>query len=209
MTSAGAVALFVGIAKGFKRKSPLYFKAFLVYIVSSIFQGVLILYFDLNPGPVNIDSISANIFTIIEFIIFSFFFLSILQSKAIKYLLIIFLIGFPLFCTYYWLKINSVYNFPYTISVVEAFCFLVPCFFYFYEVFTKPPTYNLSRQPQFWITTGILFYFITMIPSFLIMEFLEDNWFLFRNLGLIGFFSTSLLYSLIVKGFLCKNKQII
>ena len=208
MTIIGMIALTIVTQKTLKKNTPSYLKFFAPYITCSILQTLLSVYCDLNPLPRSIDSISANIFTLLEFLVFCNFFLSIIESKRFKKFLLFCLFSFPTFCLYYWQKINSFYSFPYILSVIEAFCFLIPCFFYFYEVFTKPPIQNLSRQSTFWITTGILFYFITLIPCFLIMKFLEDDWFLFRNLGLIGFFSTSLFYLLLIKGFLCKNTQI-
>lgn len=206
MIIVGSIAIIIGAINSFKKKSPAYFKLFIIYIGCSIFQGFMSFYYEIYTTPINMDAISANIFTLLEFVVFNTFFLSVLQSKLIKHTLTVLFFAFPTFCVFYWSEISSFYIFPYTVSVIEAFCFLLPCAFYFYEVFTKPPIDNLANQAPFWITTGMFFYFITIIPSFLIMKFFEKNWHLFKNLALIGFFSTSLLYLLMIKAFLCRSK---
>jgi len=121
MILIGSIAIIIGTINSIKKKSPAYFKLFVIYIGCSISQGFMSLYYELYPTPTNIDAISANVFTLLEFSVFNTFFLFVLQSKLIKLGLILLFFAFPMFCIFYWFQISSFYTFPYSISIIEAF----------------------------------------------------------------------------------------
>jgi hypothetical protein len=46
--------------------------------------------------------------------------------------------------------------------LLTIFC----CVYYFWELFQRPSSVNLGRQPAFWICSGLLFYYTCTFPLY-------------------------------------------
>jgi hypothetical protein len=115
-----------------------------------------------------------------ELLAFLFFFQLTLQSKLIKRL-IPFLRGIFILLALLHLLNLFIFHRPISgndmnyLGAIEFFFLIIPCFFYFAELFSKPSPVSLFRRPSFWITTGIFFYTFVSIPYYFIVEYLSKS----------------------------------
>ncbi len=47
------------------------------------------------------------------------------------------------------------------------------CIYYFWELFQAPNSINLTRQPAFWICSGLLFYYACTFPIYGMLNFID------------------------------------
>lgn len=205
MFIAGTVAFTIGLRKILTSKVSIYINLFVSYFAFSIIQTTTSVYFTFHPEDIpfaNLDSITAKIFSCLEFLLFTSYIYVVFDTGLSRIIGVIMMVSFPLFCVLY--SIASTENeFPYLIFLVESFCLIVPCAIYFFQLFTGVPLENIASQPRFWIVTGLLFYSLTSIPSWLVLKYFYSNWEQLQDIATIGFFSTSLFYTLIIKALLC------
>jgi len=77
--------------------------------------------------------------------------------------------------------------------------------FYFLELFQRPQSVNLTRNPDFWICSGLLFYFSCTFPLYGMSNYLETfPVFIVMNLGAIFNVLDILLYLSFSIAFLCR-----
>jgi hypothetical protein len=158
--------------------------------------------------------ISNSVVFVFELLAYSFFFQKTLQSGLIKKVipaLGIFFIGLTAF---YLLHI-VIYRVPkmglldmHYLGVIEFFFLIVPCVFYFSELFTKQSEKKLLKRPSFWITTGIFFYSFVSIPLYFIADYLSKSKYQYMDeLNALLFclpFGISFLF--LSKAFTCKTE---
>ncbi|GEM_PF-6236285 len=109
-----------------------------------------------------------NGYVIIEFILISYFFRSVIHSYRFGKYINIFYILFPTV-----ILINNILHqdfnvFQANIYLIGSFHVIICCIFYLYEQFFLISNLEeqMSRKPMFWISSGMLFFFAA---SFLIM----------------------------------------
>ena len=204
------VAFIIGLKykKKHQELSHLYLYAlasFLQNTISIIFFGNSFLRISFNS---KIDYISIAVFIIVEFFSIYFFFL---KTKIItdftKKILPIFFIGF--LCFYFTQLITN--NFIEKIETVYFYesCFiLIPCFFYLFQLFIKPPTLNLLNEPSFWFNAGILIYLTLTLPVFFMIEHFNSKS-LKGVINEINFIGYGIVFSFLIKAYLCKPKTMI
>jgi uncharacterized membrane protein YhaH (DUF805 family) len=81
------------------------------------------------------------------------------------------------------------------------------CVFYFFELFLRPQTVSLTRNPDFWICSGLLFYFSCSFPIYGMANNLSRMpRFIIVNFNAILNLLDILLYTSFVIAFLCRLK---
>jgi hypothetical protein len=95
-------------------------------------------------------------------------------------------------------------------SIGYAFgCLLIVFFtiFYFYELFAKPKAILLTREPDFWICTALLFFYSVTFPLFASANFMKSfPPILANNVQYILIVLNVFLYLLFSIAFLCRIK---
>jgi hypothetical protein len=92
------------------------------------------------------------------------------------------------------------------ISVIESLFILIPCLFYYYQLFVSQET-TLKNHPPFWVVTGILFYTSCSIPVFLLVDYINKNLSGYYNVVFsLNYVLYILLFSLFIKAYLCKRE---
>ncbi len=84
---------------------------------------------------------------------------------------------------------------------------IICCVYYFWELFQRPSSVNLARQPAFWICSGLLFYYTCTFPLYGAINML--NLFprvILSNLLYILVLLNILLYLSFTIAFLCRLK---
>jgi hypothetical protein len=89
-------------------------------------------------------------------------------------------------------------------TTIESLCLIPFCLFYFFELLTTPCFLKLTEVPSFWVTTGILFLFISITPYYLAYEYFKKN-----NIEMetLDFFGYDLLIAFLAKASLTTFKH--
>jgi hypothetical protein len=160
-----------------------------------------------------IDECANTVFAISELCVFVIFFFQIITSRNSKRLLLL-LSGVCLISIVFFGA--QVYNIETTrseimtasviVNIVEFAVFLVGILTYFVELFTRPPTRDLGRSPDFWISSGLFIYILASLPLLLFGEYIWiERRSLYFLLFSLHFLSLSLLLLTISKAFLCQE----
>jgi hypothetical protein len=92
-------------------------------------------------------------------------------------------------------------------SVISSLLLIAPCLYYYYTLFEEEPfDKNLTREPAFWITTGITFLSCINIPLFLVEKYLDGNthksW---NSIYVINYVGYCVLFLFLTIAFFCKR----
>ena len=212
MMGLALITLLGLIIKGYNNSRIEYIYIFSFYLAGTLVQESITLLYEyvfFITDFEDIDRISANVFTLFEFILFSYFFHLVIKLPIVKKIIQINLFGFSAICIIYWLMPNNITKFPYQISTVECFLMVAYCLVYFYELFNNFSQQSLiPKPPSFWIVTGMLVYFVCIIPMFLILGIVPDGISAYYdNLHYINFLSCSIFYISMIKAFLWKTMR--
>jgi hypothetical protein len=146
-----------------------------------------------------------NIFMIIEFGYLISFLISILQPY---YNVRPFYIALGIYSTlsilnFFFLQGLHTWNtYNYIVGILFIIVFGLT---YFYALFQYTTSMNLLQEPIFWIVTALLFFYISALPSFGVMNFFIETANKYQNtLMFVTDFMNDLLYILYTIAFLCK-----
>lgn len=154
------------------------------YVMASILQdsaGFYNEYLNKDAGRTEkiIQNISGNMFLLVEFIVLTNFLLNSTISGSIRRVTRIVSGLFLLCICLYWLggtaSAPNFYNWSPQAFALESLLLIIPCLFYFYELFKLLHPVKLNDHPSFWVVTGILFYNSCSIPLFLLLPFIKNN----------------------------------
>jgi hypothetical protein len=181
-----------------------YLRLFPFYHASSLFTEIITQQFFISPPNkyVTTSNVPYNLFTLIEFLFFSFYiFHNVNTGKSIIITSIIF------FITLYSVSMVR-YNFgfpPHLVLLLQNLFLLVQCIVYFNDVFTTFSSSNLAKEPEFWIITGIMFYSIITSP----MQIYRHIYGMDSEVETQVYITTNanaylMMYLLFIKGYTCK-----
>jgi hypothetical protein len=147
-----------------------------------------------------------------EFLAYYYFFLQTLQNNKIKRFLKISRVVFIMLVILH-LSNAFVFNIRpsktmYYLGAIEYLFLIIPCFTYYYELFTIRSLKNLFQRPSFWITSGIFFISFLSIPYYTITSYLaysESQYFNFLNVALF-ILPLSLTFLFLSKAFTLKTE---
>lgn len=118
-----------------------------------------------------------NIFTPLEFIFYAFLFYIHFKNSNFKKTVLFFIPFFVLSVIinmYFIQGLNKTFN--NYIFLLGSFCILVFCCFFFYEsVLPDKIDLQLSKQPFFWITSGLLINYLGSVIINALFEYLTSN----------------------------------
>ena len=208
LISIAITGFFVGIKYKDRHKelSHLHF-----YTLASATQSITYMIFTfLLPAkkaiPINL---SIHVFIIIEVsCIFLFFYKTAILTKNVKKYLL-FLYSVSMF-SYIFSSINSNFLMKNVIGIyyIESLIILTPCFIYLFQLFLKPPILNLLEEPSFWFNSGILIYFILTFPLFFMIDYFVKSS-ISSLLDIVNYSGYSLIFSFLIRAYLCKPKTAI
>lgn len=105
-----------------------------------------------------------NIFIIVEFYFWLYVYHQVLQDKRIKKAINWFSVFFAIFILYNLLFLQGVYFFNTYTYMLGGIAILSLTALYFRQLFISDLELNLKRDVLFWISTGLLFYYLGNIP---------------------------------------------
>ena len=204
------VALFVSI-KHWKEEKELHLITY--YLAAAVAIDLLCIYFELftsgNIVAKRIQVLLLVVFMIIEITIFFIYLSRNINSHELR--TIIKFIYLTFFILNFYLSVihpSLFYNMASQFAVVESFCLVVPCLFYFYELFACKRI-ALINQSSFWVVTGILFYNSCSIPIFLLEDYIRHKLAIYNDAVLaLNYILYSILFLLFIRAYLCRKKLI-
>jgi hypothetical protein len=162
------VAMYYGV-KYFSSLGVL--KLFLIMLLASAAQSFYVAITNVE------DYIPLTVLTysIIEFYVIVLYFITVIQNRLIrKYVFyIIFACFFYLFYLFYFDRSKLNHLNPYFL-IFETLFLLILSMIHFVEIFENDKITNLTRCPEFLVTSAIVFYFSITCPSFLFASLIRD-----------------------------------
>jgi len=150
---------------------------------------------------------SINIFIVLEFIIFYLFLISAIKSRLIRMLMQLTLLMFLISTLSYWIISNGFNEGPAILTVLESYLIILPCLYYYYELFKIPSSKRILDESKFWTITGMLFLFAFLIPIFLQRNNIFWNFrYLYRTAYSITFIGYTILFVFFLKAIQCRIK---
>lgn len=148
-----------------------------------------------------------NISTTLEFVFYAYIFQLQLRDPALKKAASRFMFIYPLLVLLNLLFVQGFTNFHSYTMVVGSIFMIIFCCWYFFELLQNPQEGELRKDPMFWISTGILFFYLGGLSYNLLFNLLQTyaattarKLFQSINNNLI-----LMLYSCFIIAFLCRG----
>lgn len=171
LTASGA--FIAGVTYGYRMKKLRFIP---YYAMASLIQGsigfyAILFYKDDGKGIYlpGLVALLAVIFLLLEFSLLTNFLLKSIASKRKRRLTRLaasLFVIFTILIMTYWIH-QHLHGDP-PIFPMESIYLIIPCLFYFYELFEFPQQGNFRTLPSFWVAAGILLYHSCSIPLFLL-----------------------------------------
>jgi hypothetical protein len=210
------VSIFISLTRRKKFKILKYFPIYLFWLLAVLILNSVCLYpnslcFYLLPFVQYTD----YFFTLVELIVFSNFFYRLIKNYSLKKGIVVINIIFAIYFIYkgvfdvnFYLGISEATQAK--VYTIEAVVLLIICLIYFFQLFRDLPFSNLRDEPVFWVSAGVLFFTAGTLPYSLLENYIVTNYFSFSfSLYSIFYVFYVLLFSMIIKAYLCKTKEAI
>jgi peptidoglycan/LPS O-acetylase OafA/YrhL len=118
-----------------------------------------------------------NIFTSIEFLFYAFLFYIHFRKPLFRKIILLFMPGFILLVLLNFLFVqgfNKTFN-TYTFLLGSFFIVIFCCCFFYESVLPDKIDEQLSKQPFFWISSGLLIYYLGSVIINALFEYLTTN----------------------------------
>lgn len=186
----------------FQHPKPLYLKLFPFYLIISIVLEIIAGWMYRRYGS---NSALYNLYLVFNFCFYLFVLREIISNRIFKRLELIANISYGalvLFNLFYYQKLNTWNSMSFSLGCLLIVAF---CIYYFLELFKNPKSTKLTKEPAFWIVSGLLFFYCCSFP-FLGLNNVVANApeVVRRNLGNILTLLNCLLYLIFSIAFLCR-----
>jgi hypothetical protein len=156
------ITFIVSILFTFRSGNPRYLRLFPFYHGISIVTEIIVHeFFSIKETFSTTNTIPYNIFTFIEFSLYSGVIFSVVRSgrKVIAFCMAFF------FFFFFVQAIKHNLMFPTGRGLLlQNISLIIPCLVYYNDIFSAFSIPNLSKEPSFWIVTGVMFYLIITTP---------------------------------------------
>ncbi len=122
-----------------------------------------------------------NIFMLVEFWVYAFYYKQIIKIPTLKKVITIFLLVIPLFWLFTSFFVFKLEDWNSYLNIAGSFFTICLALFYYYQLLTSPYSVNLLTHAEFWIATGMLVFYCCQIPYLGTLNFLYTN---YRTLSL-------------------------
>ena len=148
-----------------------------------------------------------NLLTIVQLCFYFFLLNRIIRNKIVRNIALNLIWIYPVIALVNILFIQKSDTFHTITYSFGGLLVVALAIFYFFELFQRPQSVNLSRNPDFWIASGLLFYFSCSFPIYgMANNLTRMPRFIIINLNSILNVLDILLYTSLVIAFLCRLK---
>lgn len=200
------LAFLAGCIISFRRGTPLYLRiltGFLLYTLSNEFVAGYLWEQELST------TFLYNIYNIVNSSCYLFILFSFIEDRRVRKIAAYVLVAnfvFSLLNLFFFQGLTERFN---TITfALSSLLVIILCVYYFLELFRLRRYVNLVREPSFWITVALIFYFPCSFPLIATSNMmLELPQIIMNNLSALLQLMNILLYSLFTIAFLCKIRE--
>ena len=147
-----------------------------------------------------------NIFVLIQFMAYAFYFFKVIQLLWFKKICIVFLLLFPLLWIISVWYVFGIYNWNSYIHVAGSAFTIIACAVFFYQLYTGDELVSLSKNTEFWIAAALFIFYTCNLPYTGMLNYLinnalnvaEDLAYVLRLLNIV-------MYSIIIYAFVCRQ----
>jgi len=182
-------------------------KLITIYVVGSLVMDLISIYCEIISPNYRIESFFMSLFFVFEITIFFYYISNNIKTAGIRQKLKIFFLTF--FVVILALSLGHILfakSLKAWLMAMQFLYVIVPCLIYFIELFRfyQP---NLKEHPSFWVVTGILFYYSSSLPLFILGDYVFANFHEYLNiLNALNYVLYAILFSLFIRAYLCKTK---
>ncbi len=196
-----AFCFLVNIFTYRKNIDRIYLKLFIPFLfITLIIESYSLYLWDLGKTTFKLY----NFFTAFEFCFYLFILRLIIDTKNVKTIIAysLFIYLFISSINILFIQTNGFHSITYSIGCLLIVIF---CIYYFFELFRRSTSINLTSEPAFWICSGLLFFYCCSLPLVGAVNFLSQiPLILLNNMQRILNVMNVLLYTLFTIAFLCR-----
>ena len=144
-------------------RNPRYLKAFSLFLAVNLVTETISAIMD--SYEIN-NLVFVNLVTVFDVAFYCYFIREIVRSKLAKKILLYCLVVYPAIFLVNTLLIQGSVVFHSMTYALGCLLIVLSCVYYFWELFQQTDSVNLSRQPTFWICSGLLFYYACTFPFY-------------------------------------------
>lgn len=198
-------ALFLSFALSLlhlRGRSPLYLKLFSGYLLIAIIIQYFASWLVSTYGR---NTILYNFYAVFYFTFYLFVLKEVISSPRVKKIIRYILFIYPVLTVCNILFIQGIRNWNsvgYSLGSLLVVAFSI---YYFYELFKRPQFTALSKEPAFWLCSGLLFFYACSFPFLGLANFVQNApEVILRNLSTILTLLNIFLYTSFIIAFLCR-----
>jgi len=195
------IAFLASFVLYFQGPSDIYLRLFPIYL----FLLSILLAIESYQSAKQINSTQIfNALTILQYCFYFFMLNRIIKNRFVKLVALNFIWIYPVvsLLNILFVQKTNVHTITYAIGALLMVAF---CIFYFFELFQQPQSVPLARSPDFWICSGLLFYFSCSFPIYGMANNIQNlPHFILGNLVTILNVLDVLLYTSLVIAFICR-----
>jgi hypothetical protein len=196
------LSAIVGISVYFQRPAPLYMKLFPFFLIITIAVEFVGMWMFREYGS---NMALYNFYIVVNFCFFQFVLRDIISDPIFKRISLyaILLYGLLAFANIFYGQGLNVWN---SVSYAMGSLLVVAfCIYYFFELFKRPKSTKLTKEPAFWIVSGLLFFYCCSFPFLGLNNIVQTlPVVILLNLKFILSVLNVLLYLLFTIAFLCR-----
>ena len=186
-------------------RTPVYLKIFSVWLFLNLVMEIISNYQSYHE--IN-NVFFVDLLTVLDFTFYIYLVREIIRSPQVKRIMLYCLILYPAIFLVNILLIQGSVVFHSMTYALGCLLIIFSCIFYLWEMFQRTYSVNLARQPEFWICSGLLFYYTCTFPFYgttnLVMALPKV---ILRNLLFIFELLNILLYLSFTIAFLCRLRN--
>ena len=185
--------------------APKYLKAFSLFLLVNFITETISAIQDIYV--IN-NLIFVNLVTVFDFAFYIYFIRAVVRRPLAKRILLYCLIIYPCIFLANTLLIQGSVVFHSMTYALGCLLVVLSCVYYFWELFQETYSVNLSRQPTFWISCGLLFYYACTFPFYGTTNLVSAlPKVILKNLVLIFILLNILQYLSFTIAFLCRPRN--
>jgi hypothetical protein len=176
-----------------------------LYLISSILPFLFAMSGDHATSGRTVYYKMSNISLLIEISILYYYFYTLLKQRGQRQWLFFCYFTFISLVLYFWLgPIHAFARFWGILYGIENIFICIPCFLYFYQVFKSDTVTDFKTNPHFFVVSGVLFFYATTFPFYISYKIMYDvTPVLFMGLVIVNHILSLILYSILIKAYLC------
>jgi hypothetical protein len=129
----------------------------------------------------------------------------VIVSKLVKKIIYIIMLLFTVFVAINLIFIQKIYTWNSVSFAIGSLLVVASSIYYFLELFKRPNSVNLVKEPAFWICSGLLFFYCCSFPLLGLNNFFINAPIIVRqNIGVILMLLNVMYYILFTIAFLCR-----